>query len=304
MMKDVSTCRLCSAPTVEVGRKFGDHSQQWYDIRHCPTCRFSFVVNPYTDYTAIYSAEYYAGRGADPLVDYLFELECPRATIRQYEWAGIVQVIQSLTILGAETQWLDFGCGNGGLVRYVRANSPCAIVGFEEGWIRDQAVAMGIPIIDRGQLDACVQTFDIVTAIEVLEHVVDPLAALRSIHRMLKPGGLFFFTTGNAQPFRSRLLSWQYVIPEIHVSFFEPETLRHALVLAGFRPEFKGFLPGFTDIIRFKVLKNLHLRRASIVEQMLPWSVLTRLIDFRRKITAHPIGWAAPCPSGIGRATV
>jgi cyclopropane fatty-acyl-phospholipid synthase-like methyltransferase len=140
-------------------------------------------------YAAIYSAEYYAGRGVDSLVDYLFELERPRATIRQHEWASILQVIQFLTVLGPGTQWLDFGCGNGGLVRYVRANSPCAIVGFEEGWIRDKAVARGIPIIDRVQLDAYVQTFDIVTAIEVLEHVIDPLAALTSIRRMLKPGG-------------------------------------------------------------------------------------------------------------------
>jgi SAM-dependent methyltransferase len=299
-MKDVSTCRLCSAPTVGVGRKFGHYSQQCYDIRHCPTCHFSFVANPWMDYAAIYSAEYYAGRGADPLVDYLFELERPRSTVRQYEWAGIVQVIQFLTVLRPETQWLDFGCGNGGLVRYVHANSPCAIVGFEEGWIRDKAVAMGVPVIDRVELDACVQTFDIVTAIEVLEHVVDPLAALTSIRRTLKPGGLFFFTTGNAQPFRSRLLSWRYVIPEIHVSFFEPETLGRALVLAGFRPEFKGYLPGFTNIIRFKVLKNLHLRRPSIVEQVLPWSVLARIADFRWKITAHPIGWAAPTPLALG----
>lgn len=300
-MKDVLACRLCSSDTEEVGRKRGVYSQQWYDIRHCQTCHFSFVANPWTEYEKIYSAEYYSGNGADPLVDYLFESEYPQETVRQYEWAGLFQIITYLTGLVQESQWLDFGCGNGGLVRYVSNHSSCHIVGFEDGWIRNKAMALKIPIIDSEQLDSRVHTFDIVTAIEVLEHVVEPLEVLKKIHRLLKPGGLFFYTTGNAQPLRNRIMSWKYLVPEIHVSFFEPETLAYALARAGFQPEFKGFLPGFTNIIRFKVLKNLHIRRPSILEQLLPWNVLARIVDFRFKITAHPIGWAttASLPSRV-----
>src|SRR5262249_15008950 len=100
-----------------------------------------------------------------------------------------------------------------------------------------------------------------------------------------------FCTTGNAQPFRGRLLGWRYVIPEVHVSFFEPETLAYALRLAGFRPQFQEFLPGFVDIIRFKILKNLRVRRASRWEQLLPCGALPRLADLRLQISAHPIGW-------------
>jgi SAM-dependent methyltransferase len=177
-------------------------------------------------------------------------------------------------------------------VRYVSNHSSCHIVGFEDGWIRNKAIDLKISMIDREQLDSRVHSFDIVTAIEVLEHVVEPLEVLKKIHRLLKPGGLFFYTTGNAQPLRTRLLSWKYLVPEIHVSFFEPETLAYALTRAGFYPEFKGFLPGFTNIIRFKVLKNLHIRRPSLLEQVLPWRVLARIVDLRFKITAHPIGWA------------
>lgn len=291
-MRAASTCEVCHSPTIEVGRKFGKYSQQWYEIYHCPTCRFSFVANPWVEYEKIYSAEYYSGGGADPLVDYLYELDYPEETIRRYEWEGILRVVKSLTGVGLDTQWLDFGCGNGGLVRYVRENSPCRIIGFEEGWIRNKAAASGIPIIDRVQLEASVGTFDIVTAIEVLEHCVHPLEILNRIRCVLKPGGLFFLTTGNAQPFRNRFLSWRYVIPEIHVSFFEPETLAYAMVHTGFQPEFKGFLPEFTDIIRFKVLKNLKMRGHTIVEQILPWNILARIVDLRLKVTAHPIGWA------------
>jgi SAM-dependent methyltransferase len=258
------------------------------------------VANPWTEYDKIYTGDYYAGQGADPLVDYLFELEHPHDTIRQYEWMGILQIIQSLRSLGPESHWLDFGCGNGGLVRYVRSHSPCRIVGFEEGGLRDQVVAAGIPMIDRAQLDTCESMFDIVTAIEVLEHIVEPLEVLASIRRVLKPGGLFFCTTGNAQPFRHRLLSWRYIVPEIHVSFFEPNTLAYALTRTGFCPEFTGFLHGFSNIIRFKALKNLHRRRPALFERLLPWSVIARLLDFQLKITAHPVGWAITAGTASG----
>jgi SAM-dependent methyltransferase len=174
----------------------------------------------------------------------------------------------------------------------VREREECQIVGFEEGWIRTKAAAHGIALVDQKSLEGARDTFDIVTAIEVLEHVRDPLAVLGEIRRVLKPGGVFFYTTGNAQPFRGRLLEWRYVLPEVHVSFFEPATLACALRRTGYRPEFRGFLPGFGDIIKFKLLKNLCRRRVSRWEQLLPWSLLTRLIDMRLKISAHPIGWA------------
>jgi len=277
---------------MEVGRSWGKYSKSFYTIRHCCRCRFSFVANPCTDFEKIYSAGYYSGRGADPLVDYVFELEHPRNTIRQYEWQGVLQFIRSLVSLGPDTKWLDFGCGNGGLVRYVSERAPCQIVGFEEGLIRDAAIAMKIPILDKTHLATRANEFDIVTAIEVLEHAVDPLHELTRIRRLLKTGGLLFLTTGNARPFRNRLLSWRYIIPEIHISFFEPETMASAMILAGFRPEFRNYSPGFANIIRFKVLKNLRARRPHVFEKILPWGILARLIDLRYKFSGHPIGWA------------
>ena len=70
--------------------------------------------------------------------------------------------------------------------------------------------------------------FDVVTAIEVVEHIPGPLDTMRQIASLLKPGGRLFLTTGNAAPHRDSFTSWKYVHPDIHVAYFEPRTLTEA----------------------------------------------------------------------------
>jgi SAM-dependent methyltransferase len=277
---------------VEVGVKQGEVNRRSFHLMRCEACFYSFVADPWTDFAEIYSRDYYHGRGADPSVDYVFELENPSSTVRIYEWQGILKAVKSLIHINEDTRWLDFGCGNGGLVRHCLDKAGCQAVGFEEGWIAPVAREKGIPIMNEQELVSAEGQFDVVTAIEVLEHSTTPLETLRRIRRMLRPGGLFLYTTGNAERYRRNLLKWSYFVPEMHVGLFEPRTLETALKLTGFRPEFKSLLPGYTDIIRFKVLKNLGVRERAVWEQLVPWQIVSRLVDWRAGITAHPIGWA------------
>jgi SAM-dependent methyltransferase len=288
-----STCRICGSDTSSAGQVTGRLTPRSFELRRCAECGFGFVLDPWTDYEAIYSDDYYAGRGADPLVDYLFELEDPKRTVRRYEWRGLVRVLESITELTESTRWLDFGCGNGGLVRYAQSQGFKGAVGFEEGAIATRAAQEGIPFVSRSDLAGLEGSFDVITAIEVLEHVVDPLEELRGLRRLLRPGGLFLCTTGNAAPYADRLSTWRYVQPEIHISFFEPRTLELALRETGFRPEYRGFAPGYADVIKFKVLKNLGFPRDTALTRLLPAWPVARLADLRAGVTAHPVGWAA-----------
>ena len=285
-------CKICGADAAKLGSKTGVSKRGPFQLWHCPICHYSFVSNPWTDYQAIYTEAYYRGKGVDPMVDYVFELEEPLHSVRLYEWRGILARVGSLIDLKPETRWLDFGCGNGGLVRYCAQNGNLRVFGHEQGWIKEKAASYGIPFLDSAQLDAMDGMFDVVTAIEVLEHVTDPLDVLRRIRRLLRPDGLFFYTTGNAKPVRKKLLSWSYFVPEIHISLYEPETMVRALELSGFRPEFAGFGPGHAEIIKFKVLKNLGIRRISSIQGLIPWAPLSRLVDLKYGVTAHPIAWA------------
>jgi SAM-dependent methyltransferase len=81
-------------------------------------------------------------------------------------------------------------------------------------------------------------SFDVVTAFEVVEHVSDPLAEAAAIASALRPGGLLYLTTPNFGSLSRRLLRgrWSVVSYPEHLSYFTPSTLRSWLGRFGFVP--------------------------------------------------------------------
>jgi SAM-dependent methyltransferase len=264
-----------------------DFSQIEFDFRHCTKCGLSFVANPRLDFAALYDAEYYAGRGADSFVDYIEEMENPDS-IRQYEWRGIYRAVVSLTG-GRTVKWLDYGCGLGGLVRYARDRGMDDVFGYDDGFSAQWMTDHQIPSLTGEQLQELEGQFDVITAIEVIEHLTDPVGAMGHIASLLKPGGHFFVTTGNAEPHRDRLARWKYVHPDVHVAYFEPRTLTEVYRRAGLEPLAAGFMPGHDDIIRYKVLKTIGVRNRNLVERLVPWRVASRIVDRRHKVSAQPL---------------
>ena len=286
------TCPICSASVFEdLGTVKGSVIQRDFEFRRCLSCAFVFVANPSFDYDLIYSEDYYNGRGVDPKLNYVNETEDPGRSVRQHEWRGIVRRVNALTTVGRRCEWLDYGCGTGGLVNFLRAGGVDA-VGFEQGWCAERLHDTATPLIEEKQFSENSGRFDVITAIEVIEHTEDPVAVLKNIRSLLKPGGLLFMTTGNAEAFRKNILKWRYVAPEVHISYFEPKTLAHALEKAGFETAFPGYGPGWQDIIRYKLLMVLGRKWRSPLESAVPWRILSRLIDARLRLSAQPIGWA------------
>ena len=280
-------CPVCGSTPIELAPIRSEFSHADFDFRHCEACGLSFVANPRVDFAALYDAEYYAGRGADTFVDYIGEMNNPK-TIREYEWRGIYRAVTSLAGRDA-VKWLDYGCGLGGLVRYARAHGVADIHGYDDGfsaeWMRDH----GIPSLTAEELGEQSGQYDVITAIEVIEHLTDPVGAMTHIASLLKPGGHFFLTTGNAEPHRSDIERWSYVHPDVHIAYFEPRTLVEVYQRAGLEPVAAGFVPGLDDIIRYKVLKTVGVRNRNFVERMVPWGLASRVVDRRHKVSAQPL---------------
>ena len=82
----------------------------------------------------------------------------------------------------------------GALVAWLAARSrSLALSEFFDG-VAPGAMHGGVRCEDVQRLSFAEASFDLVTHTEVLEHVADDAAALRELHRVLRPGGVMVFT--------------------------------------------------------------------------------------------------------------
>ena len=104
---------------------------------------------------------------------------------------------------------LDVGCG-GGILSESMARCGAEVVGIDLG-----EKALKVAQLHQLETGAKVeyrlvaveslaeeqpQSFDIVTCMEMLEHVPDPSAVVRACAKLVKPGGRVFFSTLNRNP--------------------------------------------------------------------------------------------------------
>ncbi|HKX90927.1 MAG TPA: bifunctional 2-polyprenyl-6-hydroxyphenol methylase/3-demethylubiquinol 3-O-methyltransferase UbiG [Sphingomicrobium sp.] len=97
---------------------------------------------------------------------------------------------------------LDVGCG-AGLLAEPLARLGAQVTGIDAApaliaVAREHAAAMGLAIDYRaGDVGELEGRFDLVTCMEVIEHVIDPASFLDELARRLAPGGLLILSTPN-----------------------------------------------------------------------------------------------------------
>jgi len=133
---------------------------------------------------------------------------------------------------------LDVGAGNGILVEEAQ-KLGYACVGIEPSrWLCQQAVQRGLPVLQGSLPGANLQgLFDVVTMVDVIEHVSDPVGLLKEVRSLMASDGVGMVVTPDIESLAARVLGRRWWHRRVaHIGYFSKRTLSLALQKAGLRP--------------------------------------------------------------------
>jgi SAM-dependent methyltransferase len=172
------------------------------------------------------------------------------SVLRSHRWRTVDNsAAYLLSHLAVGLDLLDVGCGPGSItIDLARRLAPGTVVGIDReeeplGIARAEAAAAGLSNVgfevgDAYRLDFPDESFDIVHAHQVLQHLGDPVAALREMRRVRRRGGVVAardsdYAAMTWYPRDPRLDRWLGLYEEVaRANGGEPDAGRHLLAWA------------------------------------------------------------------------
>ncbi len=220
-----TTCNLCGKSDTSFIAE-----QNSFKVVECNLCGFVYV-NPRPKATAMkdFYTDYHRNRIGDPLL-----------------WKPYMQKVftKSADLLDKlcpqKGRLLDIGCGYGFFMeeaakhgwnaRGIDLSEECVAFAKERG----QKAELALPEDIKEK-----NSYDAITMFYVLEHLPDPLSTLRTIRKLLKPGGVLLLRVPHTTPIVKLLkpmkIKNNLFDPPFHLCDFSPETIAKILVKAGFK---------------------------------------------------------------------
>ena len=209
------------------------YSKNGCDILQCAECGLGRAQARDFDPGAYYTGDYFSGGHADGYADYR-----GAEPVLRREFGNTVNFIQKCRASG---RLLDVGCAYGFFLQEARHSFDVA--GIE---ISEEAATFcqkqGLRVL-RGMADennfAQLGTMDVITLLDVLEHLPSPHEALALCTRYLSPGGIILITTGDfASPSaRAAGARWRLMTPPQHLWYFTLESVERMAHALGLRIE-------------------------------------------------------------------
>ncbi|MDS4020261.1 MAG: class I SAM-dependent methyltransferase [Candidatus Competibacter sp.] len=191
------------------------------DILRCRKCGLGRAEAPDFKPRDYYTANYFTGGYADGYADYL-----GAEPVLRREFRGTLSLLRRYVPNG---RLLDVGCAYGFFLQ--EAKSHFQVSGIEiVAEAAAHARANGLDVV-TGTLDASVMQdlgrFDVITMLDVIEHLPAPHDTLSLLSQSLLPGGILVITTGDFGSLSARLSgnSWRLMTPPQHLWFFTQKSI-------------------------------------------------------------------------------
>ncbi len=279
MINEITKNKIILCPICAANRVRQCFVKQGIAVLACEECTVRFWQPKETEAVAdIYNENYFVGEEtANGYNNYLMLEPGLRKTFRKR-----LQRIQAMGAPGKKL--LEVGCGTGFFLDEAR-KAGFEVIGVELSGFGAKYAQEKLRLnVKQGKLleqNFASQSFDVVCMWDVLEHLPDPLADMKEVRRLLKPGGKLLLSTGNAQSAMAKLsgANWHlYTLPE-HLFFFTPYSVEALLKKAGFSV-IKISHPALHLPISYlaeRLRKTLHLPTGFLIR--IPWIVPVNLFD-------------------------
>jgi len=227
-------CALCGADDTRLVAEIDG-----LRIVRCRQCGLIYVSPRYPEgyLQEIYTEQYYDHDGIRNGLeffgydDYLSDEQNIKITFGKR-----LKTIESLAHKG---RLLDVGCATGFFLDLARSQGwevlGSEVSEFSAGYARER-FGLDVRLGTLRQLHLDTASFHAVTMWDVIEHVVDPLAELQEVRRILRPQGVLSIITPDAGSWMARLLGrrWEeFRRVREHIYFFSRRTMRDMLRKAG-----------------------------------------------------------------------
>lgn len=151
-----------------------------------------------------------------------------------------------LANIGKDEHVLDYGCGDGQQASLIQRRCAARVVGVDISSIavelaRKRNPALRFEVVEDGKpLPFEKESFDVVFAGDVIEHVLDVPTLLQEWNRVTKQGGLLIVTTPYHGFIKNLIIALtcfdRHFNPRgEHIRFFTVRTLKECLGTAGFK---------------------------------------------------------------------
>lgn len=234
-------CRLCGStdteviiaanPRIKTEIEEGDFSATgsdfgiFYDLAKCNSCKAVFALTDKKgeDFSRLYSESkdklYLSGalergRTFEKIIFHLKEFSCGKRRLLD------VGSSYGLFLKLASKDWKEsFG---------IELNK-------EACKYASQILGLNVFCGEISEADFAEGYFDVITAIEVIEHVYDPKVFIRDINKLMRQKGIIYLVCPDITSFSAKLLGshwWSY--RKMHLNYFSKKTIREFLEKNGF----------------------------------------------------------------------